>query len=643
MNNDFLAGILSGLTGTVPPVQKTNAKSNMETGDFMSLLRDRLAFDADTSSGSTQSTSNFSFRAKSNNGNLNPLLISGAETKFMADERPTAAIRSETNQENDARSDRAANKKIDEQSRQKAVSQAAGRPEQTEKVNDELKQAEIDATEAKAQADAAEEAATATGEAAQASAASDQLAAMQNLIESFDPEQQEALIAALQQLSPQDLKAIAGSPEDFRQTLLALAGEMPASDQQQNLMDMLNSPEFAKLLEQMSENIKTIMAGNSEHTGQSAAAINAAQVMQKLTEAIAGSETSTEAEDNALLHQANAATLQDGEIPGDEAVDGTAETDSTKETDAEQTSKEKGSKHQDKADVDESFERKLQALQQSEKTGERESLRQEFKRVNEAQSESDPSMSSPDGSTAEQTSGPAVTAQNHAAPAEVKTAIEDAARKFFTMLGDKTATASEKPGHHAFSAASEGVRKPVQTSNSSNNSGMNNGFSFQSGASSSPNATARAGAPVPVTNAAFSELLQKAEFVKTKDGSKVLNIELDPKELGKVEMELTSRDGTVTARISAENAVAKAKLDELAPQIKEQLISQGVNLSEITVDISSRDPDEGNRNQMSGGKNKSGRISALKNKEDADAIIRKNILPNLRRAALNIQAVDTTV
>jgi len=153
---------------------------------------------------------------------------------------------------------------------------------------------------------------------------------------------------------------------------------------------------------------------------------------------------------------------------------------------------------------------------------------------------------------------------------------------------------------------------------------------------------ARPATPVPAATQIFSQMLEKAEYLKTENGSKILNMELDPGELGKLEMELTSRDGTVSARISAESALAKARLEELAPQIKEQLLNQGVNLTEITVDISSRNPDESNRNQMYGRKNRSGRIQAGGN-DTAEAIIRKNVLPNLRRAALNIKAVDLTV
>jgi len=115
MNNDFLAGILSGQTGPVPPLQNgRNKNNNIETGDFVSILRNRLAFDADTNTGSTQSTTNFAFRAKSSAGEINPLLVSGAETRFPERNKPTVEIKSEKRLENDARSEATANRKAEE-------------------------------------------------------------------------------------------------------------------------------------------------------------------------------------------------------------------------------------------------------------------------------------------------------------------------------------------------------------------------------------------------------------------------------------------------------------------------------------------------------------------------------------------------
>ena len=224
-------------------------------------------------------------------------------------------------------------------------------------------------------------------------------------------------------------------------------------------------------------------------------------------------------------------------------------------------------------------------------------------------------------------------------PEQAKAAVEEAAKKFFSLFAEKTAGGDKATTAATYSP--EAVKRHSAMNNNSAGHGSN-GFSSHNGTPASSMSAARPATPVPAATHIFSQMLEKAEYLKTENGSKILNMELDPGELGKLEMELTSRDGTVSARISAESALAKARLEELAPQIKEQLLNQGVNLTEITVDISSRNPDESNRNQMYGRKNRSGRIQAGGN-DTAEAIIRKNVLPNLRRAALNIKAVDLTV
>ena len=132
-------------------------------------------------------------------------------------------------------------------------------------------------------------------------------------------------------------------------------------------------------------------------------------------------------------------------------------------------------------------------------------------------------------------------------------------------------------------------------------------------------------------------------MVKTKDGAKVMNVELEQEGMGKLELELTSKNGEVTARLSAENDLAKAKLEELAPQIKENLQEKGVNLTQINVDVSSQDADGNSEKYLRfGKKGKSNRLNGVESTSVKD-VIEEKILPNLRREALNIQSVDLTV
>lgn len=644
MNNDFLAGILSGQTGPVPSLQSgRNKNSNIETGDFVSILRNRLAFDADTITGSTQSTTNFAFRAKSSAGEINPLLISGAETRFLQGNKPTVEIRSEKRQENDARSEATANRKAEE---------ARGNKDNSELKADSTRESETKDEVSETEAQKAEEPAETSANAAEAGLVSqEQLAALQAMIEKFDPEQQQKLVEALEQMSPQDLLAMTEAPEEFKQVLLELTEEMPDSEEKQELLSLLNGEDFSEMLKKLSEEIKQAIAVDQTGSENSSETPAAVEMMQAINEAARNDEAAETLEDR---HAVTAQKARHSESAGkeetvtDEAEVQIEENSSTEaETVAEPDSdvKEKTARNQEKAETGEKNDQKQHARLENNKPGEHESLRQEFKRLNQAPQEATQNVSANEASTSVQTS---VTSQNQAShqPAvqpDFKQVVEEAARRFLSAMNGKSSEGNVKTESHSHVYTADSVRKTVQASNSSSNSGTNNGFAFQSGSTSNQNSVNKAAAPIPVTSTSFAELMEKAEFVKTKDGTKILNLELDQKELGKVEMELTSKDGTVTARLSAENSMAKAKLDELAPQIKEQLLNQGVNLSEITVDISSRNPDEGNKNQMSGGKGKSGRINALRNRQDAEAIIKKNVLPNLRRAALNIQAVDMMV
>lgn len=647
MNNDILAGILGGLTGNVSPVQTGKKHDSTETGDFMALLRDRLTFDADTITGSTQSNNNFSFRAQRTTGDLNPLMYMGAETKFVRNEKPTVEITSGKSQENDVRfeeTDKRAGK-----SEESSIEAADRDP----KAVDDRKATDAE----KAAKSAVENGGEAVSE--ELEAENPELA---KLLAAFSPEEKAALIEALKQLSPQDLQALSESPAEFEQQLIELVKELPESDLKDDLTSMLEKPEFMQLLEAVAA------AGKAEASAEDAqTAIEQAMIGQ---EQAAGekSAVTTEAVMNQAGHEQAMAAAVKQEAAVSETADVQAASDnektlvngsedsqaSTAVAETEVASKEaaagddKGEAKADKAALKNTEDKNAEILKNAQvkpDSGEGESLRQEFKKLNEQASTAgtsgeeaaDAEVSSNGNSTVQQP------ASHNMTPTEVKSAVEEVAKRFFSVLGDKNGSGnSEKAGSHVYSANPETLKKGSLTSNGAGNSSMGNGFSSQSGTTTGSTAAARPGAPAPAANAVFSELLEKAEFVKTKDGSKVLNLELDPKEMGKIEMELTSRDGSVTARISAESTVAKAKLDELAPQIKEQLISQGVNLTEITVDISSKNPDERNGNQMSGGKNKSSRITAA-GKDDAEAIIRKNVLPNLRRAALNIQAVDMTV
>ncbi|GAB1352901.1 hypothetical protein MASR1M12_16330 [Erysipelotrichia bacterium] len=380
MNNDFLAGILSGQTGPVPAVQNgRNKNSNIETGDFVSILRNRLAFDADTNTGSTQSTTNFAFRAKSSAGEINPLLISGAETRFPQRNKPTVEIRSEKRLENDARSEATANRKADEARGNKDDELKADKTRESENA-DEISETETqqieDNTEA---AENAAEAGLVTQE---------QITALQAMIEKFDPEQQKKIVEALEQMSPQDLLALTEAPEEFKQALLELTEEMPDSEEKQELLSLLNGEEFSEMLKQLSEEVQQAIAEKGSGSENSSEVVAAVEVMQEIDETVKNDEAVDKTSENhqnvTVQKPRNAESAGESEKETETAdVSGQTEEGSSTETEAttepDSDVKEKTARSQEKTEAGEKNEQKLHARLENDKPGEHESLRQEFK------------------------------------------------------------------------------------------------------------------------------------------------------------------------------------------------------------------------------------------------------------------------
>ncbi len=144
----------------------------------------------------------------------------------------------------------------------------------------------------------------------------------------------------------------------------------------------------------------------------------------------------------------------------------------------------------------------------------------------------------------------------------------------------------------------------------------------------------------PIRGALFSQIIEKAELFKVGTEKKVLTIQLRPESLGKLNIELTSKDGTVSARITTEHAMVREKLDQLVPQIKDTLAAQGIKLDQVTVDISHQNP-EGRKEQAFPGQGGTFRSSSAPTQEEAGPI--QDVRPALRRLALNIRMVDLTV
>jgi hypothetical protein len=329
------------------------------------------------------------------------------------------------------------------------------------------------------------------------------------------------------------------------------------------------------------------------------------------------------------------------EVKTVESIENTQKLESTDNNTIESNFSENAESSEGNKEKDSKLDEIVKELKESDSTLPEESLRQKFAEATgldkQAETENtDTNMNQTDSTNITNQSAQVVVANN--------SFTEDNQNKDFSNVTVKNESLNAKADQSRIIVGnSEGASNKGFTMNQNNGSGSNSGFSFQSGLSQNYNQNGKISQAPNTPGPTFTEFLNKAEMVQTKDGAKVMNLEVEQDGLGKLELELTSKDGEVTARLSAESDLAKAKIEELAPQIKENLLEKGVNLTQINVDVSSKDADEnGDKYLNTGRKNKSRKLDGIKG-SSVKEIIEKKVLPNLRRVALNIQSVDLTV
>ncbi|KAF1083372.1 MAG: hypothetical protein GQF41_0150 [Candidatus Rifleibacterium amylolyticum] len=664
MNNDILAGI-SGVFTFELPQNKQSATDKSASSDFLSLLQQQLgATSAENMVGEVTGNARiYSFSAISA---INPLLAERPE-KFeipVRNDQFREDVRAESFR------DKYDNVSASERTGKEAQNVASEPTDSPEKIAEDgesktdasgtlsVRDEALPSRESTVETQILSE--TSTGEAidlAEGTEGADSLSAnrvsdsetevsgandkkldyaalVEELAGTLTEDEKVALVEFLQGLSPQELAALSESPESFKEVLGELIDAMPDSEARDELLTLAESPELMQLLQNLADQQKAAEVANAQQSMPQT--VSETIVQEAVVVEHERKQGDKNSEEHAVSHDpTELATVV-------EAADAVVANNSEGETLTEEKAASDTERHETTRNTKEKNVETSQLSETSEQPKNEESLREEFKRlnqpINEAASSSDQAETADEPVLANKSNMQTATAQP-VTPEHAKAAVEEAAKKFFSLFTEKTGGGEKATEAATYSP--EAVKRHSAMNNNSAGHGSN-GFSSHNGTPASSMSAARPATPVPAATHIFSQMLEKAEYLKTENGSKILNMELDPGDLGKLEMELTSRDGTVSARISAESALAKARLEELAPQIKEQLLNQGVNLTEITVDISSRNPDESNRNQMSGRKNRSSRIQAGGN-DTAEAIIRKNVLPNLRRAALNIKAVDLTV
>lgn len=440
----------------------------------------------------------------------------------------------------------------------------------------------------------------------------------------------EVLLNEAEGLSEEQKLLLTKDPENFDENLKKLAEEMPDSDMKEALLAIVDN-------EELTESLKATLV----------------QVPEQITvSATANEEAALDQEINVLNKKSTVETKtkpehakENNETEGDDAnvaIEGETEQSNVAELKA-------GHEKNRSADKEEKPELNNEVIS-------KESIRKEFERIHKTDEVAEQAnltaetseAGSIDESMLNDLFGGESLSEN--VSPELSKAAQNLAAKFFGIFADeKSPDQGKKDLSQAFG---NGMGKHADNagsikSGSASNGGMNNGFSFHSqNASSEYAGYSKTGQTAATSYTNFTEMLQKAEMVKTRDGAKILSIEVEQNEMGKLEMELKSKDGVVTARLMAESESVKAELEKLTPQIREELLNRGVNLEVINVDVSSNNPDKRQASESESVSRKS-KLSVSKAGDDFEELLAGSsaidVLANLRREALNIQYVDELV
>jgi flagellar hook-length control protein FliK len=109
--------------------------------------------------------------------------------------------------------------------------------------------------------------------------------------------------------------------------------------------------------------------------------------------------------------------------------------------------------------------------------------------------------------------------------------------------------------------------------------------------------------PPAVTSRAFERVEQTLkEVARSKDG-KSISLLLNPSELGQVKVDVTLREGTILARLAAENPQVAQLLRERAQDLQVMLRKLGLDVDNISVAVQGDGQSFGQLNENLGGKN----------------------------------------
>jgi len=97
----------------------------------------------------------------------------------------------------------------------------------------------------------------------------------------------------------------------------------------------------------------------------------------------------------------------------------------------------------------------------------------------------------------------------------------------------------------------------------------------------------------------FQNVMNRAQFASNAAGTRLL-IKLYPENLGTIRIELVQKDGMLSAKLLASNALGKQMLDSTLHQLKQGFTNQNIQLDRIDVAQALSEPSKGERGQQFG-------------------------------------------
>lgn len=102
----------------------------------------------------------------------------------------------------------------------------------------------------------------------------------------------------------------------------------------------------------------------------------------------------------------------------------------------------------------------------------------------------------------------------------------------------------------------------------------------------------------------FQAVMNRAQFASNAAGTRML-IKLYPEHLGTIRIELIQKDGMLSAKLLASNALGKQMLDSTLHQLKQGLANQNIQLERVDVTQALSEPNKGERGQHFSGQQSS--------------------------------------